>query len=332
MNRSRHDFAVESGAVRYALAALKNVGEAAMRSLVEERDRNGPYRDLFDFARRVDPKTINRRNLENLVRAGALDCLLANRAQLFGGIDLLLRTAANAAAERDSAQVSLFGAAQQPRLTLPACPDWPPAEKLSNEFDAIGFYLSAHPMDAYGKSLKRLNVLKAAELPGHLRAGGPGRVKMAGTLLAKQERTSSRGSRYAFLQMSDASGLFEVTVFSEVLAAARELLEQGGPLLLTVDARNDDEQLRLTCQEIQSLDKAAAKTAAGLKIFIQDVSPLPAIKEIVHREPPGRGRIVLVPRVDGSEIEIMLKAGFAISPKTVGILRATPGIVEIQEI
>src|SRR5208283_4918646 len=115
--------------------------------------------------------------------------------------------------------------------------------------------LSAHPMDAYGKSLKRLGVLKANELVRHLAAGGKSRVKLAGTLNAKQERISSRGSRYAFLSLSDASGLFEVMLFAELLATARDLLEPNTPLLVTVEARLDDEQLRLTAQQIESLDR-----------------------------------------------------------------------------
>lgn len=331
LNRSRQDFTVEKGAVRYALAALKNVGEAAMRGLVEERDRGGPFKDVFDFARRLDTKTINRRNLENLVRAGALDGMNNNRAQTFGAIELLLRTAASAAEERGSAQVNLFGAAAQPKPALPAVADWPPAEKLTHEFDAIGFYLSAHPMDAYGTSLKRLNVLRAAELPGHLRAGGPGRVKMAGALLGKQERTSSRGSRYAFLQLSDATGLFEVTAFSEVLAVGRDMLEAGGPLLLTVDARLEDDQLRLTCQAVDSLDKAAAKAAAGLRIYIQDEAPLPALKTAVGGDGPGRSKIVVISRIGDREVEIGLKQSYSLSARTISTLRTIPGIVEVQE-
>ncbi|MDR3436681.1 DNA polymerase III subunit alpha [Telmatospirillum sp.] len=338
VNKSGPDFWVENVgegefAVRYALAALKNVGAAAMESLVAERKKNGPFADVADFARRIDAKAINKRQLENLVRAGALDSLNRNRAQLFDGIEVVMREAQASATDRESGQSSLFGGVAAPsKLVLPNRTDWSPAEKLQNEFDAIGFYLSAHPMDAYGKSLQRLGVLKASELTHHLAAGGKSRVKLAGTLNAKQERVSSRGSRYAFLSISDASGLFEVMVFSELLATVRELLEPNTPLLVTVEARLDDEQLRLTAQQIESLDQAAAKAAAGLKIFIRDAAPLAALKALVDKELRGRGRIALVAQTEEREVEAWLTGGYALSPSLIGAVKTIPGIVDVQEL
>ncbi len=338
VNKSGADFWVEPAdaqpAVRYALAAVKNVGAAAMDGLVAERQKGGAFKDLADFARRIDGKSINKRQLENLVRAGGFDSLHKSRAQLFDGIEVVLREASAAASERESGQSSLFGgvAGAAPRVVLPARPEWPPAEKLQNEFEAIGFYLSAHPMDAYAKSLRRLGVMKVAEVPRHLAAGGKSRLQLAGTLNAKQERISSRGSRYAFLTISDASGLFEVMVFAEVLAAARELLEPNAPLLLTVEARVEEEQLKLTCQQIDSLDVAAAKAAAGLRITIRDETPLKPLQEIVAKEPRGRGRIALVAQTEAREVEAWLATGFALTPGLIGILRNIPGIVEVQEL
>jgi DNA polymerase-3 subunit alpha len=337
VNKSGPDFWVEAVGeelvVRYALAALKNVGAAAMEAMVAERKANGPFADLADFSRRIDAKAINKRQMENLARAGALECLCRNRAQLFDGIELVLREAQAAAGDRESGQSSLFGGAAAPtKLALPNRPEWSPAEKLQNEFDAIGFYLSAHPMDAYGKSLKRLGVLKANELVRHLSAGGTSRVKLAGTLNAKQERVSSRGSRYAFLSLSDASGLFEVMLFSELLSSARDLLEPNTPLLVTVEARLDDEQLRLTAQQIESLDQAAAKAAAGLKIFIRDPSPLDSLKALVAKEARGRGRIVLVAQTEEREIEAWLGGGYALSPTMIGAVKTIPGVVDVQEL
>ncbi|MEW5728731.1 MAG: DNA polymerase III subunit alpha [Pseudomonadota bacterium] len=337
INKSRHDFAVEKLpdgelAVRYALAALKNVGEGACRSIVEERDRSGPYKDLWDFARRLDARQLNRRQLENMVKAGVFDCLEKNRGKAFKNCEGLLRYAANEAEQRESSQMSLLGGNVAPAPKLENAPDWSPAEKLNQEFEAIGFYLSAHPLDAFAKSLKRLNVLKIAELPGHLKGGGKGRVKLAGSLLAKQERTSAKGSRYAFLTLSDATGMFEVTVFSETLAASRELLEAGGPLLLEVDAKLEDEQLRLTCQRISSLDQEAARAAAGLKIFIRDDSPLPVLAQLVEKEARGRNRIAIVSQIGSREVEIGLKQTIQISPSFMGALRSVSGVVEVEEI
>src|SRR5262249_44364817 len=160
INRSEVEFSVEQtrdgAAIRYALAAVKGVGAAAMKAILAERKANGPFKDLFDFARRLDVKNFNRRQFESLVRAGAFDCLNANRAQSFAAIDLLLRHASAAAEERASQQVSLFGAAGDgagQRPALPKLPDWSALERLQQEFSALGFYLSSHPLDAYGKSL-----------------------------------------------------------------------------------------------------------------------------------------------------------------------------------
>jgi len=338
INKSGPDFWVEtqadgSLAVRYALAALKNVGAAAMDALVAERQKNGPFKDLADFSKRMDAKAINKRQMENLVRAGVFDTLEKNRAKLFDGIEIVLREAQAAAVDRESGQSSLFGGpSTSSKMVLPNRSDWAPAEKLQQEFDSVGFYLSAHPMDAYGKSLQRLGVLKVTEVPRHLASGGKSRIKLAGTLNAKQERISSRGSRYAFITVSDASGLFEVMVFSEVLSASRELLEPNTPLLVTVEAKIEEEQLKMTCQVIESLDKAAAAASAGLKITIGEEGPIKALKELISKEQRGKGQIVLIAQAGTKEVEARLNGGFALSPQLVGTLRTIPGVLDVQEI
>ena len=172
INRSRAAFSVErladgGLAIRYALAALKNVGEGACRSIAEERERGGPYKDLFDFARRLDTKQLNRRQMENMVRAGVFDSIDKNRGKVFKNCEGLLRYGAGEAEQRASSQMSLLGANVAPPPKLENAPDWSPHEKLSQEFDAIGFYLSAHPLDAFAKSLRRLGVLKVSELTKH---------------------------------------------------------------------------------------------------------------------------------------------------------------------
>ncbi len=338
INKSRADFSVErlpdgSLAVRYALAALKNVGEGACRTMAAERDERGPYKDLFDFARRLDTKQLNRRQMENMVRAGVFDSLDRNRARVFRNCEALLRYGAAEAEKKNSSNYNLFGGdADTANLKLEQAPEWPPHEKLTQEFDAIGFYLSAHPLDAFGKSLKRLGVLKVGEVPRHLQGGGRGRIKLAGSLLAKQERTSAKGSRYAFLTLSDSSGVFEVTCFSETLSASRDLLDAGGPLLLEVDARLEDEQLRLTCQRIASLDQEAAKAAAGLKIFIRDPMVLPSLTGLIAKEARGRNQIIIVAQTGPRDVELKLKESVSLNPALLGTLRSLSGIADVEEI
>ncbi len=167
-------------------------------------------------------------------------------------------------------------------------------EKLQHEFDAIGFYLSSHPLDAYGRSLDRVGVVRFVDLPARLAAGGSTRHKLAGIVVGKKERTSARGNRFAFVQMSDASGLYELTLFSEVLSQARQALDAGQPLLVTVDCQMQEDTIRLTAQRIEPLDGAVAHAAAGLRVFVGEPSALKPLRGIIGRDGPGRGRVSVV--------------------------------------
>src|SRR5947207_1991920 len=341
INRSDVTFAVETdpktgkSAIRYALAAVKGVGEQAMCELIAERQRNGAFKDLFDFARRLDTKSFNRRQFENLVKAGAFECLNPNRAQSFAAAELLLRQASRAAEERVTKQENLFAAVDSgfaARPSLPVVADWPSVERLQNEFEAIGFYLSSHPLDPYAKSLERAGVLRWVDLPAALAANGSSRFRLSGIVIGKKERTSARGNRFAFVQLSDTSGAFEVTMFSEALAQARGLLEGGQPLIVTVDVRREDESLRLTVQKIEPLDTIVAQAAAGLRIFVAEAEALPRLKSVISREAGGRGRVTVVLDLPSREIEVALPGGFRIDPKIRAAVKSLPGIIDVHEI
>ncbi|MBV8777393.1 MAG: DNA polymerase III subunit alpha [Alphaproteobacteria bacterium] len=342
INRSAVQFTVEAHpktgnpAIRYALAAVKGVGAQAMRDLVAERGNSGPFKDLFDFARRLDTKSFNRRQFESLVKAGAFASVAPNRAQTLAAADLLLRHATRAAEERVSRQESLFGGADSDfaeRPLLPVVEDWSSVEKLQHEFDAIGFYLSAHPLDPYGKSLERAGILRFGDLPAALAANAASRFRLAGIVVAKKERTSARGNRFAFVSLSDTSGVFEITVFSEVLAQARELLDGGQPLIATVDVRNEEQSLRLTAQKIEPLDNVVAHAAAGLKVFVGAEEALARLKTLFQREAVGgRGRISVVLDVQQNEVEIALPGGFRVDPRIRAAVKSLPGIVDVHDI
>ncbi len=336
INASDVTFSVEhaegkKAAIRYALAAVRNVGTGAMEALVKERAK-GPFKNLMDFANRIDGGVINKRLLENLVRAGAFDSLHANRAQLLAGLEGVLRHAQSRASDRVSKQVSLFGAeGPAVKLSLPEIPDWRPMEKLANEFDAIGFYLSAHPLDAYAGTLQALAVVKAKDLP-NLTAGDVARpIRMAGTVVSKRERVGKRGNKYAFIALSDDTGSFEVMVFSEVLSASRELLDSGTPVLLTLDGQIEDEKLRLLGSRIESLEKAVAARVRNLKIRVDSGLPLHEFKDLLTADGRGKGRIVVTTRSNGHEVDVALPGTFAIQPKTLSGLNNIPGILEIRE-
>jgi len=344
INRSNVTFAVETDrktekpAIRYALAAVKGVGTQAMEDLLAERSRNGAFKDLFDFAQRLDTHSFNRRQFESLVKAGAFDCLDPNRAQSFAAADLLLRQASRAAEERETRQESLFaglgadhgGFAARP--SLPVVADWPPVEKLQHEFDAIGFYLSSHPLDPYGRSLERAGILRWVDLPAALAANGSTRFRLAGIVIGKKERTSARGNRFAFVQLSDMSGAFEITVFSEVLAQSRALLDSGQPLIVTVDVRREEDTLRLTAQKVEPLDSAVAHAAAGLRVFVAEAEALPRLKSLIARESGGRGRVTVVLDLPSREVELALPGGFRVNPGIRAAVKSLPGILDVHDI
>ncbi len=338
INRSDVEFAVdaagEGGAIRYALAAVQGVGSGVMREVVAERATHGPFKTLFDFAARIDPKHFNKRQFESLVKAGAFDAIAPNRAQAFAAIELLLRHANAAANERTSQQVNLFGGAAGPAAgpALPAATDWPLAERLQKEFEAIGFYLSSHPLSPYGKSLARLGVLRFADL-ARRPAGAETRVKLAGVIIGSRERTSARGNRFAFLQVSDMSGIYEVMAFSEVLRDSRPLLDSGQPLLVTADVRVEGDTFRLTAQRIEALDKVAAGAAAGLRLVLEREEALAGVRKAVAAESGGRGRVsVVVALDDAREVEIALPGGFKVTPRLAAVLQTVSGIREVAEI
>jgi len=335
INKSNVTFKVEEtekgGAVRYALAAIKNVGEAAMDTVVKERDANGDYQDIADLANRLDTKSINKRQVENLIRSGGLDVLNPNRKQMYEGVAAIVSHAGAAQQERESDQIGLFGAEESvvANIALPEIMDWLETDRLKEEFDAIGFYLSAHPLDSYVKALERLKISSYAQLEAS-NASGP--VKIAGMVISKKERLSAKGNKYAFVQLSDASGSYEITVFSEILAASRDLLEAGSKVIINASADSKD-QLKLLANRIASLDEATAKTSAGLKIYVDDAAPLSSIKEILEREGRGRGNIILVSRIDmQTEVETSLPEKYAVSPAMAQAVKAIPGIVEVREV
>ena len=319
--------------IRYALAAIKNVGRAAMDSIARQRATDGPFRDLPDFCRRVDVRAINKRQLENLIRAGAFDGLNGNRKQLFEGVDILLGHASIATSERESNQIGLFGGDDiaVSAFSLPETADWPSMERLRQEYDAMGFYFSAHPLDAYANSLRRLDVKHYTEI---LEAGVSGPVAMAGTVIGNKERTSSKGNRYAFVQFSDTTGQFEVTVFSELLSAARQFLEVGESVFLKAIALFEGETVRFTAQSMEPLDRLAARAAPGMRVIIDSATPLRPLGEILAGEGRGgEGDVRLVARLDdGTEVEINLPGGYAITAPVLLKVGNIPGVAGVREI
>ena len=333
INRSESVFTCDAAdnTVFYALAAVKGVGKQAMDHVVEARIAGGKFKSLSDFSRRVDPRLVNKRAFENLARAGAFDSLNPNRRQVVDNSDRVLGGAQAAQRERESGQASMFGGdGPSEDLRLQAMPDWPVHERLGEEFSAMGFYLSGHPLDAYGPALKRLGASTyAALLEDRRRAGF--KAKIAGTLIKKSERRGRNDQSYAFVSFSDPTGMFEIMLFPEVLAASRPLLEAGKSLLITASAEWDGDELKLRAASIIDLDAAAAQAGEGMVVRLLDASSLGAL--VAELNQAGKGLVnIVVPGSNGEEVEIELKNRIAVTVTLRSRVAALPGVAMVEAV
>ncbi len=335
VNGSEATFSVQAGAVVYALGGLKGVGVEAMRLITAARG-DAPFTTLFDFARRVDLKRVGKRPLEMLARAGGFDALDGNRAKVFDSLDALAAYSAAVHEAKASSQVSLFGESgsdiQEPRL--PFRDDWLPLERLAQEHMAVGFYLSGHPLDDYMPALKRRDVKTLAEIT-RLAQRGPMVAKMAGSVSAKQERKSAKGNRFAFISLSDPTGLYEVTVFSDTLEAARDHLEVGRNVVLTVEATLEGETLKLLARAAQPVDSVAnTAEAADLRVHINRPEAAASLASLLgNLNGPSRAKIFLcVPDAEGREVDIELPKTYPITPQIKGAIKAMGGVVLVEEV
>ena len=340
VNRSQPKFSVSENSLVYGLAGLKNVGLEAMGALVNVRN-NKVFVNLFDFARRLDLRKIGKRPLEMLVQAGAFDVLDNNRHRVFKSLDALVAYSAAIHDQKMSKQVSLFGDGGDdlPEPVLPSVSDWLPAERLSREFSAIGFYVTGHPLDDY-KSAFKVNQILTIEEVEEKALSGPCLVKIAGVVVGRQERKSARGNRFAFVQLSDFTGNFEVTLFSEVLEKSRNNLESGARIILTVEASIEGEQLKLLCRSIANIDEAiSTDTSHGIKIFVEDKKVLPSIISVLdqaseNKKIVSKGPIHLCLIDSGLPGEVELDTGLNCdtSPQIRGAIKSLDGVLDVQEI
>ena len=324
--------------VRYGLAGLKNVGITSMEGLIEERDRNGPFKDLKDFCGRVDTQQINKRALENLIKAGAFDSINSNRAQIYSVVEMMLREMSLATQERNSNQVNLFvDQVEEQSIILPELKDWDLLEKLKGEQEAVGFYLSAHPLDAYTSVLARQKVVPSTEL-GDRAAGKGGFIKIAGTIQGIRRMKSKRGNPYAFLSLSDSWGAYEVTLFKEILEAQDAALVNGNSVIISAEVkRGDDGSLRITGQGLETIDNVALRTGTGLDIYLKNANNIDAIKDILKNHKNGRGLVTFKVKTfhddfPECDVDVELAERYNISPMVRNAIVSLSGVLEAKEI
>jgi DNA polymerase-3 subunit alpha len=328
VNRSGEAFEVEGNTIHYALAALKGVGAQAVKSIVAARG-NRPFADVSDFARRIDPRAVNKRVLESLAAAGAFDELEPNRARAHAAVDTMLAVAQRAHEAASVGQNELFGGpSSRETLALGQAEPWLPAERLRREYEAVGFFLSGHPLDDYAAVLRGMKVQSWTEFSRSVKAGASaGRV--AATVVARTERRTKTGNKMGIIGLSDPSGHYEAVLFAEGLQQYRDLLEPGSAVLLFLTAEAQGDEIRARIQSVEPLDQAAAKLQKGLRVFLRDQAPIEPVAKRLEGKGDGEVSMVLLLN-EGAEVEVKLPGRFKVSPQIASAIKAVPGVVEVQ--
>ena len=335
VNRSGVDFdvhATEGGAlaIRYALSAVKGVGEGQSAALVAARG-DAPFRDLGDMARRLNPREINKKVLESLAAAGGFDELEPERARAFAAIEQMLAIGNRVQEERIAGQAALFGGGDSEKFTAPKAAGWPPSERLRREFEAVGFFLSGHPLDDYAGVLKKLRVERWADFARAVKQGATA-ARLAATVLDRMERRTKSGSKMGIVTLSDPSGQYEAIMFQEGLNQFRDLLEKGAAVLVTLQATVDGEDVRARITMVERLEEAANRVQKGLRIFLRDEEPLPSLSQRLGGRGEGEVSIVLMLAPQAGEIEIRLPGRFNVTPQIAGAIKAIPGVVAVEHV
>ncbi len=334
VNKSAVEFEPEEGGIRYALAALKNMGHAAAQHIVAERGA-APFRDLSDFMSRINPKTVNKRAIEALNAAGALEELEKNRAKVAKNVERLIEFGTRIAQDRAAGQSDMFGgksgvALAAPQLVLADGPAWGLIETLDAELAAAGFYLSGHPLDDYVDQLSRLNVMRWTDFSARAQAHGRAEARLAATVTYKQDRKAKSGNRFAFAGFSDPTGQFEAVIFADTLASAGDKLEPGRNVLIHVEGEAEGEAVKVRVQAVQTLDEVLGKGTKQLSITATE--KLQAGDLIKHLGREGALEIKLVVQLGEASkaVEISLGNNFSVSARQLSALKALPGILQIS--
>jgi DNA polymerase-3 subunit alpha len=324
----RHD-AAGAPSIAYALSAIKGVGEAQAAAIVEARGKR-PFASLSDFAGRVDPRGVNKKALESLAAAGAFDELESDRALAFASIEPMLALAHRRAEEQAAGQNALFGEADAAPLKVRA-QAWPAADRLRREFEAVGFFLSGHPLEAYEPALKRLRATRWADFARSVR-GGASTARLGASVIDRYERRTKTGSKLGVVQLSDPSGQYEAILFQEGLAQYRDLLEKGADVLVTLQASAEGEDVRARIVQVESLSEAAAKVQKGLRVFVRDEAPLASIAERLRAQGEGEVTLVVMLGPREGEVEVKLPGRYAVTGALAGALKAVSGVVAVEHV
>jgi DNA polymerase III subunit alpha len=334
VNESEVDFDVRLSAdgaptIRYALSAVKGVGQAQAEALIGARAVRA-FASLGEMAARLDPRHVNKKALESLAGAGAFDCLEPERANAFAAVEPILAIASRGVLERASGQNPLFGETEAAPLRARAAP-WAESERLRREFDAVGFFLSGHPLEAYDAALKRLRAMRWAEFARAVRAGAS-TARLGASVLDRTERRARNGAKIGVVQLSDPSGRYEAILFQEGLNQFRDLLEKGADVLVTLQAGVEGEDVRARIVNVERLNDAAARIHKGLRVFVRDETPLDSIESRLGGPGDGEVSLVVILGPKDGEVEIRLPGRYAVNAALAQALKAAPGVVAVEHV
>ena len=327
INFSDARFTVRDGRIIHALAAVRNVGGEAAKAFAACRG-DQKFSDIFDFAERCPTSALNKRAFESLAAAGAFDGIHNNRRQLF---DHASRMIAMGRGGADSNQKALFDSAAQAEMALPTCEDWSAAEKLTQEFQAAGMYLSGHPLASWQEKLAEAGISAYEDLCAGTSLSG----RLAGVITAVQERRSRKGNPFVFLSLSDLSGTYEVVIFADLLRKIRQFMETGVLVVVDVEVDREGDGLRLRAQSLKPLTEESGalrpsqRRQMQVRLFLERVEALDDVKRHLAGHPGGT-RVHLVVPSHGGEVEIGLPGAFALSSEVRERLSAIPGVKRIE--
>ncbi len=307
VNSSDVDFTPTGDQIRFGLCAIKNVGENTVKGILAARETLGRFTDFFGFVESVDTRQLNKRVLESLIRAGAMDGLGAHRAQMMSVIDRSMERAQKMQRARENGQHGLFGggsspATPQPPELLPEVEEWPEHELLSSEYSTLGFYISGHPLDKYAGKLKDLNAIELSSMES---CRNNQDIVVAGIIVQSRPMRSRRGAQWAILTLQDRTGVIEALVFPEAFQKLGQLLKPATPLLVKGRVAIEDVGTRVIVSDARLLDQVADPPPSLLRVRLdlREVDPqaIDRLQQLFSSR-PGRCRVAFeLVQDDGSE-------------------------------
>ncbi|MGN0929911.1 MAG: DNA polymerase III subunit alpha [Alphaproteobacteria bacterium] len=328
INKSYEYFSVEDGNIRYSMAGIKSVGVGAVKEIVKEREANGEFKNVTDFIERISPKTLNRRMLENLIKAGAFDGLEPNRAKMFENVPYILAQIVSINQDKEINQTSLFSldemSLKRDDIKLADAIDWKPLERLNYEKEAIGFYVSAHPLNIYENVLKSLKAVSSEEIKS---INQDRKVTFAGIVDSIKSRFSKAGNKFYIVSISDTKGTVEI-LFSERnmnFGKNEEYLRSGQPVAISCDIKTNNERVSIFGGNVEILS-INTQLNGTLHITIKNEDAVSSIKKTLNAIGPGYTHIEFTVFVDNKKAIIPLRDKYNITTENLELFKTIKNI------